>query len=1070
MASLLPKSDSMDITWDSIAAKLLRDNYILTALELYTEFIESGRELPRLRDYFSNPGNFERTKEDTPSPTLPRTSSVQTFDSLDFARYSDDGERQVDERVAVLEFELRKAQEMIKSLRATLTQQAETELSTPESQKKAGLGDDDGELITPVEKKALNFLVNEYLLQADYKVTSVTFAEENDDQDFEDWDDVGLNISRPPGLAHLLKDYSSHVSPSKDTADVGVGVDMEAEQLGQMEMEWTGRTRELESQISSQEEQIRLLTQENEILAQQVDILKIGSPRGSMLQAKANIPHRDRSDSDASSTTRDETLKEDNLPAQPSLANLAHSRPMGSSHDDLRSDEANSRPPGHKEGSPQIVVDFVDAVDPTVVIGERGEGEGQEEIEAGHAGGGVGHAGGGAGPVISQTVETEAPLSGGAGGGNSAAPDRPRKKEVTVRPSDNRKMTESFRKALLEVAFHVSQDNHIVSEMSQLSECDQHGVVRMLSRSLPHIVPNVLLAKREELIPVILCAAMLHPEPKQRDQLLNILFNLIKKPDDEQRQVILTGCVVFAEHAGADRLVEELLPQCWEQIGHKYVERRLLVAEACGALASYLPAEIRSSLVLSMLQQMLSEDRDEEVREAVVRSLGLLMGFICDEDKYAQGYELLMSALKDSKERVQRAALHVFLPALGMWARELGRLEHQLMHSLLRQLEDTGAAAAQKANSSTTLPLNESRFLLLLMTLEELVPLLFLTVVETCPQEHVFSEEEVYVDTSRFPGASSALSDLAVMAGSDASLVTLVRQFEGHLDQEWFEPWEEMNWIVNNLLPRMLEVTMSVGLSMQKVVHALCHFTFRLCRTFGRTFTEKKVKPKFEELIEIPDEDFDAQLNQGHLAISTCIVPVYASGVLMSFVTDEDKSRLSQFLKRVLCTLAFCQAPLDSLKATLIELSDNPSNHELLLSVLWDGVVHSSAQVRAAAAAVFELMIKGVNETLVSSRVVPALVTLSNDQEMSVRIATIPALGAIIENISIREVLDRVYMQLQMFFDEPSYRDQHAVHVELISTLARCGPSAEPKFRDEFILPRLAAMASANNNMGNETK
>lgn len=31
---------------------------------------------------------------------LARTSSVQTFDSLDFTRYSDDGERQVDERVA----------------------------------------------------------------------------------------------------------------------------------------------------------------------------------------------------------------------------------------------------------------------------------------------------------------------------------------------------------------------------------------------------------------------------------------------------------------------------------------------------------------------------------------------------------------------------------------------------------------------------------------------------------------------------------------------------------------------------------------------------------------------------------------------------------------------------------------------------------------------------------------------------------------------------------------------------------------------------------------------------------
>lgn len=45
---------------DAIAAQLLRDQYLLTALELHTELLESGRELPRLRDYFSNPGNFER--------------------------------------------------------------------------------------------------------------------------------------------------------------------------------------------------------------------------------------------------------------------------------------------------------------------------------------------------------------------------------------------------------------------------------------------------------------------------------------------------------------------------------------------------------------------------------------------------------------------------------------------------------------------------------------------------------------------------------------------------------------------------------------------------------------------------------------------------------------------------------------------------------------------------------------------------------------------------------------------------------------------------------------------------
>lgn len=43
-----------------------------------------------------------------------------------------------------------------------------------------------------------------------------------------------------------------------------------------------------------------------------------------------------------------------------------------------------------------------------------------------------------------------------------------------------------------------------------------------------------------------------------------------------------------------------------------------------------------SSLVLSMLQQMLMDDKDDDVREAVVRSLGLLVGFIADADKYPQ--------------------------------------------------------------------------------------------------------------------------------------------------------------------------------------------------------------------------------------------------------------------------------------------------------------------------------------------------------------------------------------------------------------------------------------------------
>jgi len=147
----------------------LKNRFYLTALEFYTELLENGYDLPRLREYFSNPANFEGSSSATlnkqssfirnlnhyadDSVSLGgggngdyvfRTSSSQTFDSTsidNITRYSEDidwnngngsggamtsasgiGElRFNDERVAVLEFELRKARDTIQELRQTLT-------------------------------------------------------------------------------------------------------------------------------------------------------------------------------------------------------------------------------------------------------------------------------------------------------------------------------------------------------------------------------------------------------------------------------------------------------------------------------------------------------------------------------------------------------------------------------------------------------------------------------------------------------------------------------------------------------------------------------------------------------------------------------------------------------------------------------------------------------------------------------------------------------------------------------------------------------------------------------------
>ncbi len=104
-------------------------------------------------------------------------------------------------------------------------------------------GNDDQTLtkaVMPHEKNVLNFLINEYLLEQNYKMTSVTFAEENESQDLEDWDSMGLNRPKPPNLCHIYKNFSRKNDDNfiksqqvplapKELQEVGLQVDLSPE-------------------------------------------------------------------------------------------------------------------------------------------------------------------------------------------------------------------------------------------------------------------------------------------------------------------------------------------------------------------------------------------------------------------------------------------------------------------------------------------------------------------------------------------------------------------------------------------------------------------------------------------------------------------------------------------------------------------------------------------------------------------------------------------------------------------------------------------------------------------------
>uniref|UniRef100_A0ABM5GAH0 RAB11-binding protein RELCH isoform X2 n=1 Tax=Pogona vitticeps TaxID=103695 RepID=A0ABM5GAH0_9SAUR len=1013
---------------DALAAQLLRDQFILTALELHTELLESGRELPRLRDYFSNPGNFERQSgagAGTPAPTPPasaapgalavagggkepgttgqlhRAGSISTLDSLDFARYSDDGNREADERVAVLEFELRKAKETIQALRANLTQAAENEVplqerrnykSSPEIQ----------EPIKPLEKRALNFLVNEFLLKNGYKLTSITFSDENDDQDFELWDDVGLNIPKPPDLLQLYRDFGNHHVTPKDVVDIAVGTEedeLEASTPILENIPVFGTPESIEQCVMVQklEDQINALSTEKWSLLEQ--IRRLESEIDYLRSEKTQFPMI--SDLVQSSSGQVPLTVPDDNGRYLDIQSSANEDKHAQSEEKKIFTEPESR--SSKEDA-RISLPFKE----------------REKIP----------------------------------------PCFPTNKSAIHFDKPNRKLSPAFHQALLSFC-QMSAESRLGSEVSQIADSEK-SVMLMLGRCLPHIVPNVLLAKREELIPLILCTACLHPEPKERDQLLHILFNLIKRPDDEQRQMILTGCVAFARHVGPTRVEAELLPQCWEQINHKYPERRLLVAESCGALAPYLPKEIRSSLVLSMLQQMLMEDKADLVREAVIRSLGIIMGYIDDPDKYQQGFELLLSALADPSERVVGATHQVFLPAYAAWTTELGNLQSHLIPTLLNKIE--------KLLREGEHGLDEHKLHMYLSALQSLIPSLFALVLQNAPftSKAKLQGEVPPIEVTRFPRPVSPLQDVATIIGSREQLAVLLQLYDYQLEHEGTTGWDTLLWVVNQLLPQLIEIVGKINVASTACVHEFSRFFWRLCRTFGKVFTNTKVKPQFQEILRLSEENIDAAAGNGVLTKAT--VPIYATGVLTCYIQEEDRKLLVGFLEDVMTMLSLSYAPLDSLKASFVELGANPAYHELLLTVLWYGVVHTSALVRCTAARMFELTLRGMNEALVDKRVAPALVTLSSDPEFSVRIATIPAFGTIMETVTQRELLERVKMQLASFLDDPQYQDQHSLHTEIIKTFGRVGPNAEPRFRDEFVIPHLHKLALVNNQQSTDSK
>lgn len=226
-------------------------------------------------------------------------------------------------------------------------------------------------------------------------------------------------------------------------------------------------------------------------------------------------------------------------------------------------------------------------------------------------------------------------------------------------------------------------------------------LVNLLAKYIHHIVPNVIISKRIDLIPLITCTIRNCRDTNEQERLVSLLFNLIKRPNEEQRRMILSGIVVVLQ-VSPHQNSALLLPNLWDHVGDKFPERRVLLAESCATLAHYVRPVMRTNLILSILIQLL-KDKNAAVRSAACKSFACLLTLIMDRND--EVFDACLSATEDilqdvlqqtpasfcehrfELEQMRFCALETVYPLLSMWAVKLNRFKLELADFYLSKAE-----------------------------------------------------------------------------------------------------------------------------------------------------------------------------------------------------------------------------------------------------------------------------------------------------------------------------------------------------------------------------------------------
>uniref|UniRef100_A0A453EU44 LisH domain-containing protein n=1 Tax=Aegilops tauschii subsp. strangulata TaxID=200361 RepID=A0A453EU44_AEGTS len=869
---------------------LLEEKYHLTALELLQELQEDGRHAQalRLRSFFSDPAFFPPDLVARASSSPPGADPQSLLEEKIAA----------EEKLALTEYDLRLAKEDLTCLKLELQKQQESSPdNTIDASAHEGFNQQDQRdvkisALGPLkdnERKDLNCAVKEYLLLAGYRLAAMTFIEEVLDQDLDVWTNSSACV--PDALRRY---YYQYLSSTTEAAEEKISILRENEALKKdserlyAEKDSLMKTCELaNNQVAALRKSLDAAHMDIKEKEKMVRDLKqsLDVHRKELNDCRAEITALKMHIEGTQSSKQMPVGDTDGFSTQLNANSMGEAAALINEHENLK-------------GTESITIKLVSAA--ALTEDTRKDHKNTESTIEGSPG-------------------SQAPLScstaGGGGYGTSGEDDSgtdTSPEGISVNGTQHGAGNSQGNSGSISV--YVSEDkvNTEIVESPSIHKSSYKmalETIKIVSDALPKIVPYVLINHREELLPLIICAIERHPDSDVRDSLTHTLFNLIKRPDGQQRRIIMDACVELATSVGEMRTETELLPQCWEQINHQYEERRLLVAQSCGELAIYVRPEIRDSLILSIVQQLV-EDSATVVREAATHNLALLLPLFPNMDKYYKVEELLFQLVRDPSGVVVDVALRELVPAVVGWGGKLDQILRVLLSHILASAQvcmvlNLGTLYFMNCNTCSDRTVifqrcpsvsgvegtidshlrvlgEQERWTIevLLRMLTELLPFIHQKAIETCPS---IDPSENYISES----------SLKLYATGETE-------------------WSAFEWMHTECLPDLIKLACLLPAKEDSLRTVITKYLLAVSGRYGKDYLEHIMLPVF--LIAAGDIDsgdftyfplsiqskvrgFRPKTSVAEKIAIICVLPLLLSGILGS---PSSRQQLEEYLRKLL--------------------------------------------------------------------------------------------------------------------------------------------------------------------------